>query len=247
MRSEGTRTPARSGIKFTQFTDRRTGTRPGRRLALEMGFHSHARHHPAEPGHRDCRPVYRSRRSDKRLSGEQFSGPRSYRPVLGAVAAADAGNGNNIARGVAGAAANWPLLGAPASAFRTSTVAPCGRAYMKGNGAVSEAAWRLASQSGGWAAFRSYVGQSGDRRARRKEPNRMAPAAPRRHCRRDRGQQEYCRVPVRHVHLRSLPGWRHGSARSAEAHAQGHGSHRGCIHPCRDGARLKPRCASTAP
>lgn len=35
-------------------------------------------------------------------------------------------------------------------------------------------AWQLASQRGGWAAFRSHVDQSGDRRARRKEPNRIA-------------------------------------------------------------------------
>jgi hypothetical protein len=34
-------------------------------------------------------------------------------------------------------------------------------------------AWQLASQRGGWAAFRSYVDQSADRRARRKDPNRI--------------------------------------------------------------------------
>jgi hypothetical protein len=34
-------------------------------------------------------------------------------------------------------------------------------------------AWQLASQLGGWAAFRSYVDQSADRRARRKDPNRI--------------------------------------------------------------------------
>jgi hypothetical protein len=31
-------------------------------------------------------------------------------------------------------------------------------------------AWQLASQCGGWAAFRSYVDQSADRRPRRKDP-----------------------------------------------------------------------------
>jgi hypothetical protein len=35
-------------------------------------------------------------------------------------------------------------------------------------------AWQLASQRGGWAAFRPYVDQSVDRRARRKDPNRIA-------------------------------------------------------------------------
>ena len=39
-----------------------------------------------------------------------------------------------------------------------------------GNEAV---AWQLASQRGGWAAFRSYVDQSADRRSRRKDPNRI--------------------------------------------------------------------------
>src|SRR5712691_11618000 len=34
-------------------------------------------------------------------------------------------------------------------------------------------AWQLASQRGGWAAFRSYADQSADRRARRKDPNRI--------------------------------------------------------------------------
>lgn len=34
-------------------------------------------------------------------------------------------------------------------------------------------AWQLASQRGGWAAFRSYVDQSADRRSRRKDPNRI--------------------------------------------------------------------------
>jgi len=34
-------------------------------------------------------------------------------------------------------------------------------------------AWQLASQRGGWAAFRSYLDQSADRRARRKDPNRI--------------------------------------------------------------------------
>ena len=34
-------------------------------------------------------------------------------------------------------------------------------------------AWQQASQRGGWAAFRSYVDQSADRRARRKDPNRI--------------------------------------------------------------------------
>lgn len=34
-------------------------------------------------------------------------------------------------------------------------------------------AWQLTSQRGGWAAFRSYVDQSADRRARRKDPNRI--------------------------------------------------------------------------
>ena len=34
-------------------------------------------------------------------------------------------------------------------------------------------AWQLASQRGGWAAFRSYVDQFADRRARRKDPNRI--------------------------------------------------------------------------
>jgi len=33
--------------------------------------------------------------------------------------------------------------------------------------------WQLTSQRGGWAAFRSYVDQSADRRARRKDPNRI--------------------------------------------------------------------------
>ena len=35
------------------------------------------------------------------------------------------------------------------------------------------AAWQLASQVGGWAAFRSYADQSAGRRARRKDPNRV--------------------------------------------------------------------------
>jgi len=38
------------------------GTPVERRMArgrVRAGFHSHARHHPAEPGHRDSRPVYR--------------------------------------------------------------------------------------------------------------------------------------------------------------------------------------------
>lgn len=34
-------------------------------------------------------------------------------------------------------------------------------------------AWQLASQRGGWAAFRSYVDQSADRRVRRKDPDRI--------------------------------------------------------------------------
>ena len=34
-------------------------------------------------------------------------------------------------------------------------------------------AWQLASQRGGWAAVRSYIDQSADRRARRKDPNRI--------------------------------------------------------------------------
>jgi hypothetical protein len=34
-------------------------------------------------------------------------------------------------------------------------------------------AWQQASQRGGWAAFRSYTDRSGDRRARRKDPNRV--------------------------------------------------------------------------
>jgi hypothetical protein len=34
-------------------------------------------------------------------------------------------------------------------------------------------AWQLASQRGGWAGFRSYVDQSADRRARRKDPDRI--------------------------------------------------------------------------
>jgi hypothetical protein len=35
------------------------------------------------------------------------------------------------------------------------------------------AAWQLASQRGGWAGLRSYVDQSADRRARRKDPDRI--------------------------------------------------------------------------
>lgn len=34
-------------------------------------------------------------------------------------------------------------------------------------------AWQLSSQRGGWAAVRSYVDHSADRRARRKDPNRI--------------------------------------------------------------------------